>query len=64
MKFAYPINDKGVKIGEIQSFPDMIWEKIIKQKVLRWVLVEDPRIVSKTEVKKKKYERNSSESPK
>lgn len=60
MKFAYPVNDKGVKIGEVQSFSDIVWEKINAQKVKRWVLSEDPRIVSKKEkevIKKTKHER-------
>ena len=47
MKFAYPINDKGTKIGEVQSFSDMVWERIAAQKVKRWVLTEDPRLKNK-----------------
>lgn len=52
MKFAYPVNDKGQKTGDIQQFSDMVWERINKQIVKRWVLTEDPRIVNKNKLSK------------
>ena len=50
MKFAYSVNAKGETNGPTRSFSDREWEQIMKQKVIRWVLVVDPLKVEREKV--------------
>lgn len=43
--FAYPINDKEQQIGEVRSFSDSHWNKIVSAfgNKMRWVKTETSR---------------------